>query len=105
MSNKTLHVIPSEFPGIANANTSNMKIDIKVQSAEYVKQGYNANQAKQLAWVDFWEYQGDSWISSSRRHHVYCKDCNKGNDFVAAGSAGDFIRRSHNGHKTTYFSK
>jgi hypothetical protein len=64
------------------------------------EEGYNRQQAKSLAWAEYFEFKSNRWLDDSRRFDCYCKDCDEGKCFAAAGSVRYFIQR-HRGHKTS----
>jgi hypothetical protein len=72
---------------------------------EIMKEGWDRNQAKSLAWAEFFEQTVEMkyGLASTKRYDCYCHDCKEGHCFGAADSIRTFILL-HKDHKTRTFA-
>jgi len=81
---------------------------VKTLIKEYIQAGFNALQAKQMAFAEYfedrqaqYEYRTQGEGTYQIRIDCYCHDCKEGGQFVP-GTVMDFIKR-HKNHKTKTF--
>lgn len=69
-----------------------------------VNEGYTKQQAEQLSWIDWWEWERPNY-SWNRSFEISCKSCNVNNRFGAADTCRLFLM-DHKGpsHKTWFFT-
>ncbi len=69
-----------------------------------IKEGYTKQQAQQLSWADWWEWERPNY-SWSRRFEAGCSSCGKYHSFGSADSVRLFLEE-HKGtaHKTRFFT-